>query len=142
MTLRLSTDLMELREILWVVLGCLLLLIITHATSLLLQAVDIGGVDAEQAHVLVHLECQLHLIVLDAADYEGLVEGEIALNPCLLHALLRYQGFLNVAILAIAFDHDAVGDEVGFAGGGRPRLQHLLENLRSLRHVEAADTAV
>lgn len=49
---------------------------------------------------------------------------------------------MNVAILAVAFDHDAVGDEVGLACGARVWLQHLLEDERGLWHIKAADAAV
>lgn len=72
--------------------------------------------DAERAHVLVDLQGHLHLIVLNTANDKRLVESKVTLDAGLLHHLLRHEGFLNVAILAVAFNHDAVGDEVRLAG--------------------------
>ena len=110
--------------------------------ALLLKPVNMLGTDAKSTHVLIHLQGHLHLIILDTADYKRFVQGKVALDPCSLHHLLCHEGLLYVAILAVAFDHDAVGDEVRFAGRGRVRLEHLLEYLLCLRDVEAPHTAV
>jgi len=55
---------------------------------------------------------------------------------------LGHKGFFYVAILAIAFNHNAVGDEVRLAGSGGVWLEHLAKNLGCLRNVKAADTTV
>ena len=102
------------------------------ASTLLLKPVNMLGTDTKSTHILVHLQSHLHLIILDTANYERLVEGEVALDPCALHHLLCHEGLLNVAILAVAFDHDAVCDEVRFTGLRRVRLEHLLEDLLRL----------
>ena len=80
------------------------------AADLLLDAVDVLGANAEHAHVLVDFERHLHLVVLDAADDQRLVQREVAFDACALHHLLSAEGLLYVAILAVTLDHDAVRD--------------------------------
>ena len=148
----LPTNLMKLRQVFRVPFHLIVLLIINSITSmttsprttatLLLKSVDILGPDAESAHVLVDLKSHLHLVVLDTTNDERLVESKVTLDARLFHHLLGHEGLLYVAILAVAFDHDTVGYEVGFASCTRIWLQHLLEDERCLWHIKAADAAV
>ena len=113
----LFANLVELAQVLRVLhLVTKVVLIRCRLTTLLLKAVDVLRSDAERAHVLVDLQGHLHLIVLNTANDKRLVESKVTLDAGLLHHLLRHEGFLNVAILAVAFNHDAVGDEVRLAG--------------------------
>ena len=120
----------------------LLLLLGISLSTLLLKSVHVLRTNAKRPHVLVDFEGHLHLIIFDAAYDERFVQRKVALDASSLHHLLRHEGLLNVAILAVAFDHNAVGDEVRLASGTCIRLQHLLEDQRRLRHVEAANAAV
>ena len=115
----LPADLVKLRHVLRIDIVMIVVAIGVRrrsTTTLLLEPVHMLRTDSKSTHILIHLKCHLHLIVLDTANYERLVEGEVAFDPCSLHHLLSHKGLLYVAILAVAFDHDAVGDEVWFTG--------------------------
>ena len=94
----------------------LLLLGISSSSTLFLKSIHVLRTDTKRPHVLIDFEGHLHLIVLNASNDERFVECEVALDARPLHHLLRHEGLLNVAILAVAFDHDAVGDKVWFTG--------------------------
>ena len=120
----------------------LLLLMGVSPSTLFLKSVHVLRTDAKCPHVLVDFQGHLHLIVFDASYDERFVKCKVALDAGPLHHLLRHEGLLNVAILAVAFDHNAVGDEIRPACSARIRLQHLLEDQSCLRHIKAANAAV
>ena len=82
------------------------------------------------------------MIVLDATNDQGFVKSVVTFYACLLHLLLGEEGLFDVTLLAVALNHDAVGDQVRFASSWSIRLKHLIEDLGSLRHVEASYAAV
>jgi len=98
--------------------------------------------DTKRAHVLKDLQGHFHLIVLNASNDKRFVKSKVTLDASLFHHLLGHEGFLNVAILAVAFNHDTISDEVGFAGNGCIWLKHLLENLFRLRYIKTPDAAI
>ena len=49
---------------------------------------------------------------------------------------------LDVALLAVALNHDAVGDQVWLASSWSIWLKHLIEDQRRLGHIEASYAAV
>ena len=49
---------------------------------------------------------------------------------------------LDVALLAVALNHDAVGDQVWLARSWSIWFKHLIEDQRRLRHIEASHAAV
>lgn len=74
--------------------------------------------NAKQTHVLVDLERHFHLVVLDTTNDERLVQGKVTLDASRLHHLLYLESLLNIALFAVALDHDAVSYQVWFAGSG------------------------
>jgi len=56
--------------------------------------------------------------------------------------LLSLEGLLNIAVFAVALNHDAVSDEIWLARRWRIWLEHLLEDLRCLGHIEATNAAI
>ena len=49
---------------------------------------------------------------------------------------------LDVALLAVALNHDAVGDQVWLTRSWSIRLKHLIEDQRRLGHIKASYAAV
>ena len=68
--------------------------------ALLFQTVHVLGSYTKHTHILIDFKGHLHLIVLNAADDQGFVKGEVTLYARLLHHLLGLEGLLDVVILA------------------------------------------
>ena len=127
----LPADLVKLCQVLRIVIFTIfipLFFLIMGRSAFLLESVNVLRADPKSPHVLIYFQGHFHLVILYTPDDQRFVKREVALDPRLFHHLLRHEGFLYVAILAVAFDHDTVGDEVGLAGDACIWLQHLLED--------------
>mmetsp|Transcript_140567 Transcript_140567/g.449316 ORF Transcript_140567/g.449316 Transcript_140567/m.449316 type:complete len:389 (-) Transcript_140567:810-1976(-) len=101
---------------------------------------DGGGPQAERNHLLEEPQAGGHVIRLDAAIHESVVDQLVAAQAASLDRLDHLQGLVQVAHVAIAFQQGRESDEVRLVGAARGH--HLPKQALGGRQVVALDASI